>query len=65
MKELPEWYYDELIQIGTDYTSQEEIQKYDRKMKTIRNIAKEAETMIRLIDLQPNHNVLEIGCGMG
>ncbi|WP_094227458.1 class I SAM-dependent methyltransferase [Methanolobus psychrotolerans] len=65
MKELPDWYYDEFIQKGTDYTSEEEIQNYDRKMRTIRNIAEEAETMIKLIDLRPDHNVLEIGCGTG
>ncbi|SFM69362.1 class I SAM-dependent methyltransferase [Methanolobus profundi] len=65
MKELPDWYYDELIQIGTDYASEEEVMNYDRKMTTIRNIAEEAATMIKLIDLQPGHNVLEIGCGTG
>ncbi len=65
MKELPEWYYAEFVQKGTDYTSQEEILSYDRKMRTIRNIAEEAETMIKLIDLQPKDNVLEIGCGTG
>ncbi|WP_340820122.1 class I SAM-dependent methyltransferase [Methanolobus sp. WCC4] len=65
MKELPEWYYNELVQIGTDYSSEEEVQNYDRKMRTIRNIAEEAETMIKLIDIQPEHSILEIGCGTG
>ena len=65
MKELPEWYYNEFQQIGTDYSDREEILKYDRKMGTIRNIAREAETMIKLIDIQPEHSILEIGCGTG
>ena len=65
MKELPEWYYNEFQQIGTDYANREEILKYDRKMGTIRNIAKEAETMRKLIDIQPEHRILEIGCGTG
>lgn len=65
MKELPEWYYAEFVQKGTDYTSQKEILNYDRKMRTIRNIAEEAETMIKLIDLQQKDSVLEIGCGTG
>jgi ubiquinone/menaquinone biosynthesis C-methylase UbiE len=65
IRELPEWYYDEFIQIGTDYTDKEEILRYDRKMQKIRNIKDEAETMRRLIDLRPEDRILEIGCGTG
>ena len=65
MKELPEWYYDEFIQIGTDYASEEKVRNYDRKMRTIRDIAGEAKTMRKLINLQSEDNVLEIGCGTG
>lgn len=54
-RKLPEWYYDEFIQIGTDYTDKEEI----------RNIGDEAQTMRRLINLQQENRVLEIGCGTG
>jgi ubiquinone/menaquinone biosynthesis C-methylase UbiE len=64
-RELPEWYYDEFIQIGTDYTDKEEIRRYDRKMQKIRNIGSEVETMLRLIGLQQEDRVLEIGCGTG
>jgi ubiquinone/menaquinone biosynthesis C-methylase UbiE len=64
-RELPEWYYDEFIQTGTDYSDKEEIQRYDRKMQKIRNIKDEAETMRRLIDLQAGDRVLEIGCATG
>jgi ubiquinone/menaquinone biosynthesis C-methylase UbiE len=64
-RELPEWYYDEFIQTGTDYSDKEEIHRYDRKMQKIRNIKDEAETMRRLIDLQAGDRVLEIGCGTG
>nr|WP_321497088.1 class I SAM-dependent methyltransferase [uncultured Methanolobus sp.] len=65
MKELPEWYYDELIQVGTDYGSEDEVLQYDRKMGSVRNIAGEAETMCKLIDIQPEYEILEIGCGTG
>jgi ubiquinone/menaquinone biosynthesis C-methylase UbiE len=65
MKQLPEWYYDELIQVGTDYGSEDEVLQYDRKMASIRNIPKEAETMCKLIDIQPDNEILEIGCGTG
>ncbi|MDP2216287.1 MAG: class I SAM-dependent methyltransferase [Methanolobus sp.] len=65
IRELPEWYYDEFIQTGTDYSDKEEIHRYDRKMQKIRNIKDEAETMRRLIDLRPEDRILEIGCGTG
>ncbi|MDW7731702.1 MAG: methyltransferase domain-containing protein [Methanolobus sp.] len=65
MRELPDWYYNEFTQIGTDYTKEEEILAYDQKMLKIRDIGNEVETMCRQIDLQPGNDVLEIGCGTG
>jgi ubiquinone/menaquinone biosynthesis C-methylase UbiE len=65
MRKLPEWYYNELVQIGTDYTDKEEILNYDRKMQKIRNIGEEVKTMLRLIDPRPDDRILEIGCGTG
>lgn len=65
MRKLPAWYYDEFVQNGTDYTDEEEILNYDRNMDKIRDIREEMETMLRLIDLQPEEQVLEIGCGTG
>lgn len=65
IKELPEWYYDEFIQVGTDYTDKEEIRRYDQKMQKIRDIGNEAETMLRLMNPQAEDIVLEIGCGTG
>lgn len=65
MRKLPEWYYDEFTQSGTDYTKEEEVLSYDEKMLKIRDIQNEVETMRKLIDLQPGDSVLEIGCGTG
>ncbi len=65
MRELPDWYYDEFIQVGTDYTDKEEIRRYDRKMQKIRNINDEIQTMRTLIGLQTEDRLLEIGCGTG
>lgn len=65
IRELPDWYYDEFIQVGTDYTDKEEIRRYDQKMQKIRDIGNEAETMLRLINPQAEDIVLEIGCGTG
>ncbi|WP_407355075.1 class I SAM-dependent methyltransferase [Methanolobus sp. WCC5] len=65
MRKLPVWYYDEFVQNGTDYTNRDEILGYDQSMDKIRNIGKEMETMLGLIDLRPGEKVLEIGCGTG
>jgi len=65
MRKLPEWYYDEFVQIGTDYTDKEEIVNYDRKMQKIRNIGEEIKTMRTFINLRPDDRILEIGCGTG
>ena len=65
IRELPDWYYNEFIQVGTDYTDKEEIRRYDQKMQKIRDIGNEAETMLRLINPQAEDIVLEIGCGTG
>ncbi|KXS43119.1 MAG: ribosomal RNA adenine dimethylase [Methanolobus sp. T82-4] len=65
MRKLPEWYYNEFVQTGTDYTDKEEVMSYDRKMQRIRNIGEEVKTMLRLVDPRPDDRVLEIGCGTG
>lgn len=65
MRELPDWYYNEFTQSGTDYAEEEEILGYDKKMLKIRDIDSEVKTMFELIELQPEGHVLEIGCGTG
>jgi putative AdoMet-dependent methyltransferase len=61
----PIWQYDETQQVGTDYRSQEEIQRYDRRMQKLRNVEEEIREILALLDLRPESTVLEIGTGTG
>ncbi|WP_277623718.1 hypothetical protein [Candidatus Contubernalis alkaliaceticus] len=36
MKSFPRWYFDELNQVGIDYTDVKEVQAYDLQMQKIR-----------------------------
>ncbi|NYT02933.1 MAG: class I SAM-dependent methyltransferase [Methanosarcinales archaeon] len=59
----PLWHYDERRQIGTDYSSQQEIEAYDLRMQQIRDVPSEIREVLDLLDLQPDHTLLELGCG--
>jgi len=65
MRENPAWQYDELKQIGTDYEDVSEIRAYDRRMAKIRDVRKELQEIIDLLDLAPDSTILEIGTGTG
>lgn len=65
MKLYPKWQYDEMNQIGVDYTDISEVEAYDSHMKKLRNIRKETEEIIELIGLTVDHVLLEFGTGTG
>ena len=65
MKSFPNWYYNEIQQIGVDYSNSEEVQAYDLKMQRIRNINKEIENVKASINLGKSDSLLEIGTGTG
>ncbi|WP_428401312.1 class I SAM-dependent methyltransferase, partial [Methanocrinis sp.] len=59
------WLYDEGKQIGTDYEDVSEIRAYDQRMAKIRDVRKEIQEVIGLLDLAPDSTILEIGTGTG
>ncbi len=65
MRENPAWQYDENKQIGTDYEDVFEIRAYDRRMAKIRDVGRELQEVIDLLDLAPDSTLLEIGTGTG
>ncbi|MCX9010629.1 MAG: methyltransferase domain-containing protein, partial [Candidatus Methanoperedens sp.] len=66
-KELnfPVWQYDEMQQVGTDYTDEVQVEAYDRQMQKLRDVNEETEAIIKSIDLKRNDTIIEIGTGTG
>ncbi|NMC59337.1 MAG: methyltransferase domain-containing protein [Candidatus Methanofastidiosa archaeon] len=62
---VKEYFFDEYKSLGTDYNDLEEIRIYDERMGTLRNVKKEIEETIKIIDLDKDDIILEIGCGTG
>lgn len=65
MKLYPEWLYNEMKQVGVDYTDTKEVQAYDQRMQRLRNIEKETEDVINYVGLTAEQAVLEFGAGTG
>ncbi len=59
------WWRDEFRQIGTDYSSVEEVAVYDERMRTMRDIDAENRTTLKHLKLTKSCKVLEIGTGTG
>ena len=65
MKSYPKWQFNEMNQVGVDYTDISEVEAYDLRMKKLRNIAKETEEIINLVGVTMDHVLLEFGIGTG
>jgi putative AdoMet-dependent methyltransferase len=61
----PVWQWDETIQRGTDYASVERVREYDERMGAMRNVAAEAEKIVRLLAFSPGDTLVEVGTGTG
>ena len=62
---IPQWQYNELRQVGTDYTYSAHVEAYDQQMQKLRDIKKEIEYIIDCLNLKPDHTILEFGTGTG
>jgi ubiquinone/menaquinone biosynthesis C-methylase UbiE len=65
MSQNPRWYYDELKQVGVDYTDIEEVNVYDLHMQKLRDIETESKSIRELLKIKNSDFVLEIGTGTG
>jgi len=65
MKSNPKWQYNEMKQVGVDYTDVSEVEAYDLCMKKLRNIQKETEEIVNSVGLTRNQVLLEFGTGTG
>jgi putative AdoMet-dependent methyltransferase len=59
------WLYDEMKQVGVDYTNVKEIEVYDKQMAKLRDIKQETASIIKLLGIKPEHVLIEFGTGTG
>jgi ubiquinone/menaquinone biosynthesis C-methylase UbiE len=65
MTQQPTWQWNEIQQVGTDYSDIAEVERYEQRMGEFRNLAAENAAILETLAL-PNHShVLEIGTGSG
>lgn len=63
MSDYPSWQYDEVKQIGKDYDNLAEVEAYDARHGKFRNVEPENEGILEDLRIQPDHVLLEFGCG--
>jgi tRNA A58 N-methylase Trm61 len=64
-KSHPKWLYDELTPTGVDYTSIEEVQRYDVRHQKFRDYEKESEAIMKLLGLGKESVIIDMGEGTG
>lgn len=60
--EKPDWYYDDLKQVGTDFADASEVATYDERQND--GSAEDAALLVKL-GLKASHMLADIGCGTG
>lgn len=59
------WQYDEMKQVGVDYTTLSEVEAYDERMEKLRDVTQEIENTIKLLGVGPKDLLVEFGTGTG
>lgn len=59
------WQYNELQQVGVDYASFEEVEKYDSRMQKLRDIKTEVDKLVAATSPTAESRILEFGTGTG
>ena len=65
MDQQPVWQWDEMQQVGTDYTDVAEVECYEQRMSEFRDLAAEDAAIMATLALPINSHILEIGTGSG
>lgn len=65
MTPQPDWQWNEIQHVGTDFADAAEVERYERRMGEFRNLAAEDAAILAALSLPPNSHVLEIGTGTG
>jgi len=65
MKTHPSWQFDEFRQIGRDYTTNEEVEVYDKTHAQFRDFSSENKKILEMVALPVGSTLIDIGCGTG
>ena len=65
MADLPAWHWNEIQQVGTDYTDVAEVERYEQRMGEFRNLPAEDAAILDTLALPKGTHLLEIGTGSG
>ncbi len=59
------WQYDEMKQVGIDYTDPKNAEEYDSNMQKLRDFKREYDAIFNYIDISPEKIIIEFGTGTG
>ncbi len=65
MKSFPEWYFDESLHAGVDYSDEKIVSDYDKQHTKFRNYENEASRITQALGISKNDIVVDMGCGTG
>lgn len=60
-----DWQWNEMQQVGMDYSDPAQVEIYDERMGTFRDVDHENREQLSLLNLHSGAFILEIGCGTG
>ena len=63
MSKIPKWTYNEMKQTGVDYSNVEQVQRYDDMHQRFRDYEKDSDAIIKLLELDSNSTVIDMGAG--
>lgn len=65
MNEHPAWQWNEIQQVGTDYSDVAEVERYEQRMGEFRDLPAEDAAILDALALAKGARILEIGTGTG
>jgi putative AdoMet-dependent methyltransferase len=65
MNQRPDWQWNEIQHVGTNFADAAEVERYEKRMGEFRDLAAEDAAILAALALPPGSHVLEIGTGTG
>ncbi|MBW2622489.1 MAG: class I SAM-dependent methyltransferase [Deltaproteobacteria bacterium] len=65
MSEQPLWQYDELKHSGVDYADPAQAQVFDTRHQRFRDYEEETRATLELLEIRPEHTIIDMGVGTG